>query len=143
MEYQKGEYTISTDRRKMQVSVIHEYLANDSYWSQGIPRKKVEQAIRNSACFGVFHGKKQVGFCRVVTDYVRFAWLADVFILPGHRGKGLSKWMMQTLMEFPDFQEIRRWMLGTRDAHGLYRQFGFAALQQPDNIMDRPFSGDW
>lgn len=143
MNWQNGDYQISTDRRKLQLSVIHHYLAHDSYWAQGIPREKVRKSMQHSTCFGIYYGKQQIGFCRVVTDFVRFAWLGDVFILPEHRGKGLSKWMMEVVLAYPDFQGIRRWVLGTKDAHGLYAQFGFKGLTTPDRMMEKSVTGDW
>jgi GNAT superfamily N-acetyltransferase len=139
----KDNYSISTDRRKLNPKMIQQYLANDSYWAQDIPLEKVKIAIKNSVCFGLYDGKKQIGFCRVVTDYVRFAWLADVFILPAYRGRGLSKWLMQIVFQYPDFQGTRRWMLGTKDAHGLYEQYGFTALEQPERMMHKQEKGPW
>jgi GNAT superfamily N-acetyltransferase len=132
---QRGEYRISTDADLLDVTTIHGFLAQ-SYWSPAIPRSVVEQAIRNSLCFGVYRGAEQVGFARVVTDKATFAYLADVFILEPHRGKGLSKWLMQVVKEHKDLQGLRRFMLGTRDAHGLYRQFGFGELANPSRVME-------
>jgi N-acetylglutamate synthase-like GNAT family acetyltransferase len=143
MEWHKGDYLLSTNRRKLQIDVIHQYLAHESYWAQGIPKAKVRKCIQNSVCFGIYHGKQQIGFCRVVTDFVRFAWLADVFVIPVHRGKELSKWLMEIVMQYPDFQGIRRWMLVTADAHGLYEQFGFTALPQPERVMGKSYNGEW
>ncbi len=137
MDWQKDGYQISTDKRRLQPSVVHRYLAEESYWAQGIPLEKVKMCIRHSRCFGIYHGKIQVGFCRVVSDNVRIAWLGDVFVLPAHRGRGLSKWLMECVLEDYAPLKLRRWMLGTRDAHGLYRQFGFDAPKQPDNVMFR------
>ena len=138
-----GGYRISTNKRLLQVSVIHRYLSVDSYWAKGIPKERVRTAIKNSICFGVYFGREQIGFCRVVSDCARFAWLADVFILPEHRGQGLSKRLMETVMEHPDLQRIQKWMLGTLDAHSLYEQFGFQPLARPERMMEIPFSGVW
>lgn len=130
-----GVYEISTDRQRIDISVVHAFLAQ-SYWSPGIPREIVERAIANSLCFGVYLGAAQVGFARVVTDKATFAYLADVFIVPPHRGQGLSKWLMQFIMGHEDLQGLRRFLLATKDAHGLYAQFGFAALADPSRIME-------
>ena len=128
-------YSISTDARRFDVAAIHGYLTQ-SYWSPGIPRAVVERAIANSLCFGVFKGAEQVGFARVVTDRATFAYLADVFILEAHRGKGLSKWLVQTIQAHQDLQGLRRFMLMTRDAQELYRQFGFRELASPSHAME-------
>jgi GNAT superfamily N-acetyltransferase len=131
-----AEYEISTDADRLNVEVIHRFLAEDSYWSPGIPRSTVERAIENSLCFGVYHHAAQVGFARVVTDKSTFALLADVFILRAHRGKGLSKWLMRCVVEHEDLQGLRRFLLLTSDAHGLYRQFGFEQLGSPSRFME-------
>ena len=126
---------ISTDRARMDVDAIHRYLSEESYWAKGIPRDRFERAIANSLCFGAFDGGAQVGFTRVITDYATFAYVADVFVLPSHRGRGISKQIMAAVMAHPELQGLRRWMLVTRDAHGLYAQFGFAPLDAPERIM--------
>jgi GNAT superfamily N-acetyltransferase len=125
----KDGYTIITDNAKMDIEVIHQYLS-ESYWAAGIPKEVVERSIANSLCFGIFYNEVQIGFARVVTDKATFAYLADVFILPEHRGKGLSKWMMEVIHAHPDVQGLRRWVLGTRDAHGLYEQFGWTVFTE-------------
>lgn len=132
---QPRDYEISTDPDRLDVAVIHAFLAQ-SHWSPGIPRAVVERAMRNSLCFGVYQGQDQVGFARVVTDKATFAYLADVFILEAHRGKGLSKQLMQVVMAHEDLRGLRRFMLGTRDAHGLYRQFAFGELAYPSRMME-------
>lgn len=131
----RGDYTISTDRQRLDIAAIHEFLTQ-SYWSPGIPVSVVERAIANSICFGLFHDGRQVGFARVVTDTATFAYLADVYVLDAHRGKGLSKWLMEVIMQHEDLQGLRRFMLATRDAHGLYRQFGFLPLANPSVMME-------
>jgi N-acetylglutamate synthase-like GNAT family acetyltransferase len=131
-----GEYEISTDTHRLNVDVIHNFLAEESYWSRGIPRVIVERAIENSLCFGVYHHTAQVGFARVITDISTFALLADVFILSAHRGKGLSKWLMRCVVGHQDLQGLRRLLLLTSDAHGLYRQFGFKELGNPSRFME-------
>ncbi len=135
LETHRGEYCISTDRVKLDVGAIHAYLTN-SYWSPGIPRSTVEKAIRNSICFGLYHGAKQVGLARVITDGATYAYLCDVYILEEHRGKNLGKWLMQTVVSHPDLQGLRRFTLATRDAHGLYAQFGFQPLADPARHME-------
>ena len=130
-----GVYEISTDRQRIDISAVHAFLAQ-SYWSPAIPREIVERAIANSLCFGVYLGAQQAGFARVVTDKATFAYLADVFILTPHRGKGLSKWLMEFIMGHEELQGLRRFLLATKDAHGLYAQFGFEALADPSRIME-------
>ena len=127
-------YHITTDRSLMDVEAIHAFLTR-SYWSPGIPRSIVEKAIDNSLCFGLFHESAQVGFARVVTDRATFAYLADVYVLEEHRGKGLARRMMEAVFSHPDLQGLRRFMLATRDAHALYRQFGFRDIANPENLM--------
>lgn len=134
VEHRRDNFLVSTDKSKLDLDVIHRFLT-DSYWSPGIPRHIVEKAIENSLCFGVYDGNAQVGFARVVTDYATYAYLADVFILESHRGRGLSKWMMECVMAHPELQGLRRWMLATRDAHGLYSQFGFEHIEDASRLM--------
>lgn len=124
-ETSHSDYSISTNPALLQVHVIHQYLSIESYWAQNIPLEVVKQSIEGSLCFGVYHKDLQIGFARLITDKATFAYLADVFILPEHRGKGLSKWLMQTIHTHPQLQGLRRWLLGTKDAHGLYEQFGW------------------
>jgi N-acetylglutamate synthase-like GNAT family acetyltransferase len=131
-------YEITTDKSRFDIDVIHRFLSTEAYWSQGIARETVERAIANSLCFGLFDGEAQVGLARVVTDYVSVAYVADVFVLPSHRGRGLSKRLMETIRAHPDLQDVRRWILLTRDAHGLYRQFGFKPVSAPDRYMEIP-----
>mgnify|MGYP000925243225 FL=1 len=119
------DYVISTDIQQLDITLIHDYLSNESYWAKGIPLDVVKKSIQHSLCFGIYKGEQQVGFARVITDKATFAYLADVFVLPGHRGKGLSKWLMEFIHAYPELQGLRRWMLGTKDAHGLYEQFGW------------------
>ena len=119
-----GRFLISTDRSKLDVDVIHRFLAR-SYWAEGIPRQTVMRSIENSLCFGVYDNVRQIGFARVISDYATYAYVADVFILEPYRERGLGKELMASIMAHPDLQGLRRWSLGTRDAHGLYAQFGF------------------
>lgn len=134
-ETYNGDYCISTDRSKLDITVIHRYLSEESYWAQGIPVSVVQRSIDHSFCFGLYHHDAQAGFARLITDKATFAYLADVFILPAHRGKGLSKWMLSVIHDHPDMQGLRRWMLGTRDAHGLYAQFGWTPI--PEETVSR------
>ena len=151
-EIKKDGFFISTDKNKMDITVIQNYLSRESYWAKNIPVEVVQKSIEGSFCFGLFVNDhetfpgnksvnhKQVGFARVITDHATFAYLADVFILEAYRGKGLSKWMMEVIMGHPDLQGLRRWLLATKDAHGLYKKFGFAALDKPERIMGmKPF----
>jgi GNAT superfamily N-acetyltransferase len=133
-EYTHNEFTISTDRAKLDLDVIHDYLTH-SYWSPGIERGRVVQFIPNSFCFGLYHKEQQIGFARVVTDYNTFAYLADVFVLESFRGQGLGKWIIKTIVEHPRLKGLRRWVLFTEDAHGLYSQYGFTALPNPKSCM--------
>ena len=132
----KKGFQISTDKSLLQVDVIYDYLNNDSYWAQGISLEKMEKAIRNSMCFGVYTIDKQVGFARVVTDTATFAYICDVFVLPAFRKNGLSKWLIQSIVNHPDLQGLRRWSLATADAHGLYSQFGFTEITRPERWME-------
>jgi len=133
-------FTINTNKDKLQLTVIHGYLSR-SYWSENIPIEIVEKSIKLSFCFGVYLFDKQVGFARLITDFCTFAYLADVFILEEYQGKGLSKWLMHEIVNHPDMQGIRRWSLTTADAHGLYQQFGFSALKKPNVYMEMHFPG--
>lgn len=126
----KDEYRISTDPSLLQVDMIHRYLSEESYWAQHIPIEVVKKSIDNSLCFGLYHGDKQIGFARLITDKATFAYLGDVFILNAYRGKGLSKWMMTAIHAHPEVLGLRRWVLGTRDAHGLYEQFGWTVFDE-------------
>jgi N-acetylglutamate synthase-like GNAT family acetyltransferase len=130
-----GRFLISTDRAKLDVDVIHGFLTR-SYWAEGIPRETLMRAIENSLCFGVYNGGEQVGFARVVSDFATYAYLADVFILEPYRERGLGKELIASVMAHPELQGLRRWSLGTRDAHGLYAQFGFTALENPSRMME-------
>jgi GNAT superfamily N-acetyltransferase len=135
-EWHRGEYTVTTDPARVDLAVVHGYLVN-SYWAKGIPLEVVRRAIEHSLNFSIYHGAAQVGFARVITDYATFGYLGDVFVLESHRGRGLSKWVMELIVAHPDLQGFRRWVLLTRDAHGLYRQFGFTAIAAPDRYMER------
>ena len=116
--------------------MIAEFLAQ-SYWAAGIPIDTVEKSLRNSLCFALLDGPRQIGFARVISDRATIAYLGDVFVLPDYRGRGLAKWLMTCVVSHPELQGLRRWMLGTRDAHGLYEKFGFTPLKKPETFMER------
>src|SRR5258706_6282898 len=130
------EFDISTDRTRLDLDVIQEFLSDESYWEKSRTPEQTKTATENSICFGLYHGDRQVGFARVVSDRVTFAYLGDVFVLEEFRGQGLSKWLIETIIAHPDLQGLRRWVLATRDAHGLYEQFGFGPLVYPDRWME-------
>ena len=134
-EWRRGEYLISTDRSRLNLGVIHDFLSA-SYWAAGVPEDVVKRSVENSLVFGVYRGKGQVGFARVVTDYATFAYLADVFVLEAHRGRGLGKWLIEVVLSHPDLRGLRRWLLATGDAHELYRKYGFAELARAEIFME-------
>jgi len=134
MEWTKEVFSISTDKSKIDIAYVHRFLSS-SYWAENIPPDVVQRSISGSLCFGVYEREKQIGFARVITDEATFAYLADVFIDDAYRGKGLSKWLMEIIVAYPTLQGLRRFMLATRDAHGLYRQAGFSELTHADRWM--------
>ena len=137
MEIQKDEFTISTDRSRLDVDAIQRFLVEESYWARERTFDQTKTAIENSICFGLYHQDRLIGFARVVSDRSTFAYIGDVFVLEEFRGQGLSKWLMQVIVEYPELQGIRRWVLATRDAHGLYSQFEFAPLRYPERWMEK------
>jgi GNAT superfamily N-acetyltransferase len=136
-EWQNGEFSISTNRARLQIDAIHKFLSEQSYWARERAKEQTETAIKNSLPFGVYKGENQIGFARVVTDYATFAYLGDVYILEEFRGRGLSKWLMETVVNHPDLQGFRRWILATKDAHRLYEKFGFTDLKFPERWMEK------
>ena len=136
--WQNSEFTISTDTDRLQLNAIHKFLTEESYWAQTRTREQTETAIKNSLPFGVYKGENLIGFARVVTDYATFAYLGDVYILEEFRGQGLSKWLMEVIVNHPELQGLRRWILATRDAHKLYEKFGFHELVHPERWMEKP-----
>ena len=134
---QKGDYLITTDKTKLNLKVIHNYLSNESYWSRNIPFEIVKASTENSLNFGLFFKEKQIGYARIVSDFATTAYLADVFVLKEFRGQGLSKWLMEIIMNHPDLQGLRRWILATKDAHGLYKQFGWKPMAAPERWMEK------
>jgi GNAT superfamily N-acetyltransferase len=137
MEWRRGEFTISTERSRLQTNVIDKFLSEESYWARERTAEQTRKAIESSLCFGVYAGENLIGFARVVTDYATFAYLGDVFILEEFRGQGLSKWLMETIVAHPELQNFRRWILATKDAHALYEKFGFAELRFPERWMEK------
>lgn len=134
-ERERDGYLISTAPERLDLDAIHAYLVR-SYWSEGIPKSVVERSIRGSLCFGLYKGNEQVGFARVISDRATFAYLCDVYVLESERGKGLSKWLLETLLEHPELADLRRFTLATRDAHGLYARYGFTPLARPHIFME-------
>ena len=135
-EWIKDGYLVSTDKSKIDVETVHDFLSH-SYWAENIPLDVVRKSIENSLCFGIYHQQKLVGFARAISDFATFAYLADVFILPEERGKGLSKWLIGIILEHPQLQGLRRFTLATRDAHSLYAQFGFSLFDKPERWMQK------
>lgn len=136
MNWVRDSFTITCDPAKLDHALIARALAS-SYWARGIPAAIVEKSLAHSLCFALLEGDRQVGFGRVVSDYATFAYLGDVFVLPDYRGRGLAKWLIECIVSHPQLQGLRRWLLATRDAHGLYRRFGFAPLANPGVFMER------
>ncbi len=136
MEWKRDGFMVSTEKGRLDRGVIHAFLRG-SYWANGIPREVVDRSIENSLCFGLYDGEALVGFARVITDKATFGYLSDVFVLESHRGRGLATWFMEVVLAHPDLHGIRRWMLATADAHGLYRKVGFTGLSRPERIMEK------
>jgi GNAT superfamily N-acetyltransferase len=139
-EVQHGEFTISADPARLDHEAVHDFLANRSYWAKGRPWALNERMMDACLCFGIYKGDEQVGYARVVTDYGMFAYLADVFVLEDYRGQGLGKALIRAIMDHPDLRDLRQWLLITRDAHGLYSQFGFKPLARPEAVMSIGFA---
>jgi GNAT superfamily N-acetyltransferase len=135
VEQTRGAFSLSTDPQRLDRALIHEFLSG-SYWARGIDRETVDRSIEGALCFGIYEGDAQVGFARVITDRATFAYVADVFVLESHRGRGLSVWLMEAVRAHPDLQGLRRWILMTRDAHGLYEKFGFRRIEDPSRCME-------
>ncbi len=136
-DQKRAGLVLSSDPARMDIDAIHRYLSEESYWARGIPREIVARSIAHSHCFGVFDGKRQVAFARVVSDRATYAYLCDVYVLEQYRGGGLARWLMETVDSHPDLQGLRRWGLVTQDAHGLYVPHGYVALSRPERHMER------
>jgi len=136
IEWARDSFTVTTDPARLDLSLVAEFLSS-SYWAGGIPFDTVARSVTNSLCFSLLDQQRQIGFARVISDYATVAYLGDVFILPSHRGLGLSKWLMDCVVDHPELQGLRRWLLATADAHGLYRQYGFEPLANPQLFMER------
>lgn len=134
-EWQRGEYVISTDKSRLDLPVVHMFLRT-SYWAQNVPLSVVERALEHSMVFGLYKGTQQAGMARVITDRATFAYISDVFILEPHRGLGLGVWLLEVVRSHPELQILRRWLLATRDAHGLYQKSGFTPLNAPERFME-------
>jgi len=137
LEWTRDEYLVTTNPKKISLDLVHQFLSNESTWARNIPRPTVARAIEHSLCFALFKHETQIGFARVITDYATIAYLGDVFVLAAHRGLGLSSWLMTCVVNHPDLQALRRWMLLTSDAHGLYKKSGFTALVAPSKWMEK------
>jgi GNAT superfamily N-acetyltransferase len=137
MERHLGEFLISTDKSRLDVDLIQRFLTQESYWAKNRTLEQTQRAIENSICFGLYAGERQIGFARVVSDCATFAYIGDVFVIDEFRGRGLSKRLMEATVSHPELQNLRRWLLATRDAHGLYEQFDFASLRFPERWMER------
>jgi N-acetylglutamate synthase-like GNAT family acetyltransferase len=136
LEEKKDNYILSTKKNKLDITLIHHYLSTESYWAKNIPLDTVKKSIENSMCFGIYIENNQIGFARVISDYATFAYMADVFILKPYRGKGLSKWLIECILKDPKLQGLRRFCLGTHDAHSLYAKFNFKVMAKPENWME-------
>jgi GNAT superfamily N-acetyltransferase len=141
-EWQQGGYVVSTDKQRIDLNAVHDFLANRSYWAKGRTLDIIRRSIDNSIVFGLYAqdaagADRQVGFARVVTDYATFAWLCDVFVSETSRGNGLGKWLIQCVVAHPELQNLRLWLLATRDAHGLYAKYGFKVVEEPGRWMTR------
>ncbi len=132
----KNEFEISTNKERLNIDAIHTFLSTEAYWSRGIPKETVLKSVENALCFGIYHHNKQVGFARVISDFATIAYLGDLYITQEYRGRGLSKWLMETIMQHPCLQGLRRWVLLTSDAHELYRQFGWTNIADPSKWME-------
>lgn len=136
LNYTKENFTISTDKSKLDLDVIQHTLDN-TYWAKGINKETIQKSIDNCLSYGIYEEGKQIGFARIITDYTTFAYLSDVFVIPSHQKLGLSKWLMECILNHPELQDLRRFVLVTLDAHSLYEQFGFAAPAHPERYMER------
>lgn len=137
MQWTKEKYLITTDVAAVNVDVVHQFLSTESYWAKGIPRDTVARSLQHSICFSMLHDGSLIGFARVTSDHATVAYIGDVFVLPAHRGLGLSMWLMECITTHPELRGLRRWMLATADAHSLYTKFGFTPLKAPARWMEK------
>ncbi|MCP5496195.1 MAG: GNAT family N-acetyltransferase [Leptospiraceae bacterium] len=137
LEWQNGEYKIRTNKELLQIDLILDYLVNQSYWAKNRTAEQMQTVIENSLCFGLYRESRQIGFARVVTDFATFAYLGDVYVLPEFQGEGLGKWLIEVVVNHPDLQGFRRWILATRDAHMLYEKYGFTELKHTERWMEK------
>ncbi|EQB87539.1 GNAT superfamily N-acetyltransferase [Clostridium punense] len=135
INYTKGGFTVTTDKEKIDIDTLHNFF-NKSYWANDRTKQTIIVSIENSLCFSMFKGEKQIGFARVITDYATFAYLCDVFIQEDYRGNGLGIWMLECILNYPNLLDLKKWLLATRDAHELYRKFGFSSLVNPEKYME-------
>jgi GNAT superfamily N-acetyltransferase len=135
MSFSADDFIVSSDKSKLNVDVVYEFLTN-SYWAAGRSREAVEKTINSSICFGIYNGNDQAGYARVLTDYITIAYIADVFVLEKFRGIGLGKKLIGSILSYPGLEGVKKWMLATNDAHGLYSQFGFKSLSRPEKYME-------
>lgn len=135
INYTKGGFTVTTDKEKIDIDILHNFF-NKSYWANGRTKQTIIASIENSLCFSMFKGEKQIGFARVITDYATFAYLCDVYIEEDYRGNGLGIWMLECILNYPNLLDLKKWLLATRDAHELYRKFGFSSLVNPEKYME-------
>ena len=137
MHWTREKYLITTDVAAANIDVVHQFLSTELYWAKGIPREIVARAVQHSICFSVLHEGALVGFARVTSDHATVAYVGDVFVLPAHRGRGIATWLMECIASHPELQGLRRWMLATADAHGLYAKFGFTPMKAPERWMEK------
>lgn len=139
-QWRRGDFTLSTERERLNMDWIHTQLSERSYWARGQPRSKTERAIAGSLPFGLYHLAEQVGFARLITDYTRFGWLCDVMIDEAWRGQGLGSWLAGCIREHPELQTVHRWMLSTHDAHPVYQRLGWRIVKDPQKLMEFPLT---
>lgn len=137
LEVSRNGFVISTDKSRLDIAAMHDFLSKEAYWSLNVPIAIIAKTVENALNFGLYEGEKQIGYAKIISDYATIAYLGDVYVLPEYRGRGLSKWLMETVHSHPQLQGLRRWILLTGDAHGLYRQFGWTDIAAPEKWMER------
>lgn len=136
LEVFKAQFCISTDKSRLDLNAMHDFLSKEAYWSLGVPIETIRKSTENALNFGLYDGQKQIGYAKIISDFATIAYLGDVYVLPEYRGSGLSKWLMETIHAHPELQGLRRWILLTGDAHGLYEKFGWRPIAAPDRWME-------